>query len=133
MWSSMPTGTQNEATTESTVFSGFVECVNNKLFKPCGRYTMAVWQCLHSRRTAGVSFDNSHQGQMGQESFLCSHFPGLVHPVQDMWGNSQPWLGFARTLSQLSLTALEHVSRKCKTLPWVNTGIFLPGAHLPQK
>lgn len=49
-----------------------------------------MWQCLHSTRAAGVSFDGSHQGQMGQESFLCSHSLGLLHPVQDVWGNSEP-------------------------------------------
>lgn len=53
-------------------------------------WCICVWWCLCSTRTAGVSFDDSHQGQMGQESFLCSHSLGLLHPVQDVWGNSQP-------------------------------------------
>lgn len=53
----------------------------------------------------------------------CGEIPSLPLKVRVCW----------ETHSQLFLIALEHVSRKGKTLPWMNAGIFLSGAHLPQK
>lgn len=94
-------------------------------------WCICMWHCLCSTRTAGISFDDSHKGQMGQESFLCSHLLGLLHPVQDVWGNSQPavegWglLGLHHSCFLLHLNMFPG----SKILPWMNTGIFLSGVH----